>query len=315
MRSYQLTTYQSSLTVTVHNVHCYWLMLIFVCALSGSLARAQGVPEQTALLETGRAAKLQNAHAQPATTKIISYNIRWRGGEDLRRLIELLRSDTEIGRATVIGLQEVDRNRKRTGNLNTVRRMAEELGMYYAWAAPPPSAKAKQPQEEETGVAILSPYPLTDVKGIVLPNAGPNGRRRAAIGATVNINDTPVRVYSVHGETRMSVERKIEALQAVLDDLAKYDKKMRAVVLGDFNTIEAEAVRDVTQLFLNAGFTTPFTNNEETWRTFIVKLKLDWLWLRNLTATAHGIDREIEMSDHWPLWTNVALKTERGMMK
>jgi hypothetical protein len=34
-------------------------------------------------------------------------------------------------------LQEVDRNKKRTGNVNTARQLAEALGMRYAWAAPP----------------------------------------------------------------------------------------------------------------------------------------------------------------------------------
>ena len=86
---------------------------------------------------------------------------------------------------------------------------------------------------------------------------------------------------------------------------------MRAIVLGDFNTIEAEAVRDVTLLFNAAGFTTPFTNNEVTWQTFIVKAQLDWLWLRNLRAIEHGIKREIELSDHWPLWTIVKTSDEK----
>ena len=143
--------------------------------------------QESELLETGKAAKLQNAAASPASIKIVSYNIRWRGGEDLRKLIELFKTDKQIGGASVIGLQEVDRNKKRTGNVNTARLMAEELGMYYAWAAPPPPPPAKdkdkEPPEEETGVCILSAYPLTDVVRIVLPNEGPQGRRPAAIGA------------------------------------------------------------------------------------------------------------------------------------
>ena len=293
----------------------FWLALALACAPFDSFVRAQTVSESTSLLETGRAAKLISAPARPATIKVVSYNIRWRGGDDLRKLIALLRNDPEIGQAAIIGLQEVDRNRKRTGNVNTVRLMAEELGMYYAWAAPPPPAKAKKPQEEETGVALLSPYPLTDVRRLVLPNEGPNGRRRAAIGATIRIGDASLRVYSVHGETRIPVPQKIEALQAVLDDLASYDKSMPTIVLGDFNTIEAEAVRDVTLLFTKAGFNTPFTNNEETWRTFLVRLKLDWLWLRNLQSIAHGIDREIDLSDHWPLWTTVRARDEGGGMR
>lgn len=285
------------------------LLVALVCASVVNMRVRAQVGEATALLETGSAAKPRNAPAAPTQIKVVSYNIRWRGGDDLQKLIKLLRDDPEIGGATVIGLQEVDRNRKRTGNVNTVRRMAEELGLYYAWAAPPTVSKSKKPQEEETGVAILSRYPLADVRRLVLPNEGPNGRRRVAIGATVKITDAPpLRVYSVHGETRMSVSKKIEAFQAVLDDLTQYDKTTPSIVLGDFNTIEAEAIRDVTALFTKAGFTTPFTNNEETWKTFIIKLKLDWLWLRNLKPVEHGIDRKIGLSDHWPLWTTITLK-------
>lgn len=284
------------------------LALALVCAPVNLRVRAQ-IAESTALLETGSAAKPQPAPASPGQLKIVSYNIRWRGGDDLKKLIALLRDDTEIGGATVIGLQEVDRHRKRTGYVNTVRLMAEELGMYYAWAAPPTVSKSKEPQEEETGVAILSRYPLTDVHRLVLPHEGPNGRRRVAIGATVKITDAqPLRVYSVHGETRMPVSKKIEAFQAVLDDLARYDKNVPSIVLGDFNTIESDAIRDVTALFTKAGFNTPFTNNEKTWKTFIIKLKLDWLWLRNLKPFEHGIDRTIGLSDHWPLWTTITMK-------
>ncbi|MDX6695495.1 MAG: hypothetical protein QOF02_3098 [Blastocatellia bacterium] len=287
----------------------FLLLLALVCASPDERVRAQAVAESSSLLETGRAAKLREPSVLPVNIKLVSYNIRWRGGEDLNKLIALLRNDAEVGGATIIGLQEVDRNRKRTGNANTARRVAEELGMYYAWAAPPPPVKARKPQEEETGVAIFSLYPLTDVSRIVLPNEGPNGRRRVAVGATIKLKDAPAwRVYSVHGETRMSVTKKIEAFQAVLDDLARYEQSMPSVVLGDFNTIEGDAIRDVTSLFTKAGFTTPFTNSEETWKTFIFKLKLDWLWLRNLRALEHGIDHKIGLSDHWPLWTTVTLK-------
>jgi endonuclease/exonuclease/phosphatase (EEP) superfamily protein YafD len=38
-----------------------------------------------------------------------------------------------------------------------------------------------------------------------------------------------------------------------------------------------------------------------------IEFRLDWVWLRGLEATSHGIDREIEISDHWPLWTSVRL--------
>ena len=63
--------------------------------------------------------------------------MRWRGGDDLQKLIGLLRTDPDIGAAHIIGLQEVDRAKKRTNNVNTARVLAEALGMHYVWAAPP----------------------------------------------------------------------------------------------------------------------------------------------------------------------------------
>lgn len=294
----------SRLRVRVIGLVCLLIFAFHPLPFSFALgARAPADPE---LLETGSARRTRTPVAPPAEIKIISYNMRWRGGEELRELIGLLRDDAEVGGATIIGLQEVDRHKKRTRFTNTARLMAEELGLHYAWAAPPAPAQ-KSEQEEETGVAILSPYPLTDVRRIVFPNEGPGGRRRVALGATVQIGKVSVRVYSIHGETRISTEKRTAQFQTVLDDLAQHAKIERVVVLGDFNTIGGDDVRNTTRLFTDARFFTPFPNSQSTWKTFILELKLDWIWLRNLEATAYGIDRKIDMSDHWPLWVKVRL--------
>lgn len=301
-------------TALMHQAFLSFLILSVLSVPVNLSPRAAG-REPDLLLETGSASKLRApATTPPSTIKIVSYNIRWRGGEDLRELIELLRSDNEIGQATIIGLQEVDRNRKRTGNTNTARLIAEELGLRYAWAAPPPPP-GKEQQEEETGVAILSLYPLTDVTRIVLPHAGPGGRRRVAMGATITIGPNALRVYTVHAETRTTKEKRTQQFQAVLDDLAQQPLKERAVVLGDFNTITDDDRRATSQLFTAARFQTPFPNSEPTWKTFIIKLKLDWVWLRGLRPLDYGIDRKIGLSDHWPLWVNVRFDDARETEK
>ena len=257
-----------------------------------------------ALLEVGRGVvKTSQPPAAPVGLKVVSYNMRWRGGEDLKALIELLRTDAEIGGASIIGLQEVDRNKKRTDHTNTARVIAEALGMHYAWAAPP----VKEGEEEETGVAILSPHELRDVTRLVLPHEGPGKRRRAAVGATVQIGETLVRVYSVHAETRLDLAKKVEQWGAVLEDLKRHPQVSRAVVLGDFNTIKGKDVRAARKLFDGAGFVTPFPDDHTTWRTFPFKLKLDWLWLRGFEAGEFGIDKQVGLSDHWPLWVELKL--------
>src|SRR4051794_31693417 len=136
---------------------CAIALLVFSNLWAGS-ARGQDklraigqVDNSQKLLEKGRARNLKQLPT-PGTIKLVSYNIRWRGGEDLDRLIDLFRTNNEIGGAAILGLQEVDRNKKRTGNVDTAKKIAEELRAYYCWAAPPPSSHAKEPQEEETGV-------------------------------------------------------------------------------------------------------------------------------------------------------------------
>lgn len=278
-----------------------------------SSAQKPAAKSDPELLEVGVPAKPSRPAAGLSEIKIVSYNIRWRSGDELREISKALTGDTVIGGAAIVGLQEVDRNKKRTGYANTARGLAEDLGMYYAWAAPP---AVKSDREEETGVAILSRYPLTNIERLLLPHDGPGGRRRVALGATVRVGETSIRVYSVHAETRIPVSGKLDQMRAVLDDLAHYPKTMPAIVLGDFNTWEVNAVDETTKLFKDAGFSTPFAENEPTFFTKVlisIELKLDWIWLRGLQVVNHGIDREIAVSDHWPLWTVVRFQSDRGI--
>jgi endonuclease/exonuclease/phosphatase family metal-dependent hydrolase len=263
------------------------------------------------LLEVGQAKRLKQPNVAPTQIKVISYNIRWRGGDDLREMIKLFRDDTHIGGASILCLQEVDRQKKRTDNVNTVKLIADELGMYYAWSAPP---TVDSTAEEETGVAILSAYPLADLRRIVLPNGGPGGRRRVALGATVAIAGTRIRFYSVHAETRIAVDRKLEQFRAVLDDLARYPLTMPALIAGDFNTWESSAVTKTRKLFTESNFQTPFDDRSTFSRKvlfFPVELKLDWIWLRGLHYVDNGIDQKIKLSDHWPLWCIVKMPSEK----
>jgi len=313
------------LTLLTRRSRITWLTIVVSTVLSAqSVAHLNSeylldvphelIPDQdTKLLEIGQASKLQSPAKSSAAIKVVSYNIRWRGGAQLLELIKLLKQDQEIGGAAIIGLQEVDRNKKRTENKNTVKLIAETLGFYYAWTAPP---AITEDLEEETGVAILSSYPLADVHRIILPHEGPGGRRRVALGATIAIADTRLRVYTVHAENRIPVARKIDQTKAVLTDLAQYPKDMPAIILGDLNTWEPEAVEKTSKLLPEENFSTPFDNDLATFSRRIlivpIKLKLDWIWLRGMEATIHGIDKKIDLSDHWPLWVVVKMRKEHS---
>ena len=275
-----------------------FLVLLFLFRL------ATDVP----LLEAGKGATIRTPPSAPQEIKVVSYNIRWRSGEELKKLIKLLRDDPEVGGAAILGLQEVDRRKKRSGHTNTVKMIADELGLHYAWAAPP---APKPTDEEETGVAILSVYPLVDVRRIVLPHEGPNRRRRVGVGATIEVDKQLWRVYSVHAETRLSFDKKLEQFKAIIQDLAQYPPNMPAIIMGDLNTWEAGAGRKTIKFFADAGLKTPFGEGPTFRRRVMlipIELELDWVLLRGLEPASYGVDRKIEISDHWPLWTNVKFK-------
>ena len=218
------------------------LLLVVLCLL---LPRTD-VP----LLESGQGTTLRKQTSTPAEIKILSYNIRWRSGQDLKDMIKLLKDDPEIGGASILALQEVDRAKKRSGNNNTAKIIADELGLYYAWAAPPP---VKPTSEEETGVAILSVYPLSDVKRIVLPHPGPGQRRRVALGATVEIENRQWRIYSAHAETRIKFGKKLEQFKAVLEDLANYPEGHARDNHGRLQHVGAERTRQSHQTVFRCG--------------------------------------------------------------
>lgn len=259
------------------------------------------------LLEHGTPRRVQTPELSKGELKIVSYNIRYRSGEDLKKLLELFKQDPEIGNAVVLGLQEVDRHKKRSGKTNTAKLIAEELGLNYAWAAPP---QADPTDEEETGVAIMSPFPITDVRRIVLPHSGPNKRRRVALGATVGIQNTNVRVYSIHSETRLAMDKKLEQMSAIVDDMKRYPPDKPVILVGDLNTWEAGAERKTIKLFSDAGLHTPFGSQTTFSRRALfipIEFRLDWIWLRNFQVVSYGIDKKISLSDHYPLWVNVKL--------
>lgn len=286
----------------MHNSKVIYAFLLLGLMLTSNFGQSK-LARPDDLLEIGRGSKMITPSSNPKDLTVVSYNIRWRTSKELDQIIEWL----ENKKVALVALQEVDRARERTGKTNNARVLAEKLGMFYAWAAPPPATDVG---EEETGVELLSAYPLSDVTRIVLPHAGPGGRFRVAIGATVKIGKTSLRVYSVHSETRIPVAQKIDQLRAVLDDLGRSPKAMPAIVMGDFNSWEPATMAGVRELFTNDGWTTPFSD-ESTFKRdvvlFDVELKLDWIWLRGLSAQSHGIDRAISVSDHFPLWTVVRL--------
>jgi hypothetical protein len=68
------------------------------------------------------------------------------------------------------------------------------------------------------------------------PNAGKRTRFKMMWGKVALLVLSTVSPLFTYAETRIPLDKKIEQLNALLQDLAHYPKQMPAIALGDFNT-------------------------------------------------------------------------------
>lgn len=241
-------------------------------------------------------------------------------GGNIRKAARLLSGGASMPRADVVAIQEADRGTLRAGRRHVARELAEALGMEFARAhvntpsdVEPKGRKWWLDFEErmlvgeagDTGVAILSRVPLSDVGRIALPWKECPWRPRLALAASVPFGDTALRVFNVHIDTHASVTGQLEQHNAVLS-LANSSTKP-AVVLGDFNTL-SPAAREAARGALEAdGFTTPLPTGTGTWRTGPYRQHYDWVFTRGrgVRVTRWGVARVRGISDHWPVWVEL----------
>jgi len=217
--------------------------------------------------------------------------------------------------ADVIALQEADKETLRAGRHHVARELAEQLNMswVHAPAGIPRGVNPKKRQwwldfEEpielfdkgNTGVALLSHYPLQDVVRIDLPWAECLWRPRLSVGATVRVGANEVRIFNSHIDPHSAVLGQIEQLQVVLQHAKESNKP--TIILGDFNTLSNRKCNETRRLLEFEGYTTPFPTGTATWRGAGIRLHADWIFSRSLQVRSWGVARPLNVSDHWPVW-------------
>jgi endonuclease/exonuclease/phosphatase family metal-dependent hydrolase len=283
--------------------------------------------------------------ARPARLVIATYNIRYAVGSrlisgsllrrvglrrparrprlvggNIWRAARLLSDGSAMPRADIVAIQEADRGTIRAGLRHVAHELAEALEVEYARAhvATPSDVEPKDRkwwldfeermrvgEEGDTGVAILSRAPLSDVERIALPWRECPWRPRLALAATAPFGDTTLRVFNVHIDTHASVVGQLEQHNAVLS--AANSSVRPAVVLGDFNTL-SHVAREAARGALEAnGFATPMPTGTGTWRTGLYRQHYDWIFTRGpgVRVRRWGVARVRGISDHWPVWVEL----------
>jgi len=224
-------------------------------------------------------------------------------------------------RADVIALQEADRSTQRAGRVHVARELARATGMHYAHAAMkiPPGEEPKARQwyldfEErigmadpgDTGVALLSRFPLNEAHRVELPWTECAWRPRLALAASIKFAGRQLHIFNTHIDPHANVAEQLAQHEAVLAECAARQNDP-VVLLGDFNTLFPKSRTQMRQLLEAHGFTTPMPTGTTTWRAGLVRLHADWLFVRNLRVLRWGVARPLHVSDHWPVWAEIEL--------
>lgn len=277
---------------------------------------------------------------------IASYNIRYARGPYLisggiRRKIGLMslagrpkhiarqidtaaRAFTEgklLPQVDLVALQEADMRTLRTGGHHVAAELAAALRMHWAHepAGIPRGIKPVKRQwwldfEEpidlhdtgDTGVALLSRFPLLEVTRIDLPWQECQWRPRLAVAATIAVGGKDIRIFNAHVDPHAGVDGQLAQLEVIA---AQADATtLPTIVLGDFNTLSRQKCIETREFLEAHGYTTPFPTGTATWRGSGLRMHADWIFVRGVEIERWGVARPLNVSDHWPIWAEVVVE-------
>jgi endonuclease/exonuclease/phosphatase family metal-dependent hydrolase len=239
----------------------------------------------------------------PVRFQFVTFNVHMEPGDKLAKAIT---TDRHIKDADLIVMQEVHRS---VFGCSAACDLGKRLGFYTLYA--PGHAKGKS----DYGVAILSKAPITSAQIIELPyyNVHFNSGRRIALAATVNHAGSPITVYAVHLDNRLTVKQRREQMRPVLEHAKQ--QVTPVLIAGDFNTSPFTWIDHVVpvltttqdnhfeRLVRSYGFDTPVEDGGPTHR--YIGMKLDAIYTRDFVTKRFDTTRAHDVSDHMALWAYV----------
>ncbi len=230
-----------------------------------------------------------------------------------------------LPRVDVVALQEADKRTVRAGGHHVAQELAQELNS--AWvhlpAGIPRGHKPLTRQwwldfEEpiglydpgDTGVALLSHLPMSDVTRIDLPWKECPWRPRLAMAATISVGERKLRIINAHVDPHAGVGGQLEQLEALVASAEPQEHP--TLILGDFNTLSRRKALETRNFLESHGYSTPFPTGTPTWRGAGIRLHADWIFGRGVTISKWGVARPLNVSDHWPIWAEISLPPEES---
>lgn len=220
----------------------------------------------------------------------------------------------------LLAVQEADKSTARSGRMHVARELALEMKMPWVHAAAgiPRGIKPRDRQwwldfeepihlfdEGDTGVSLISRYPLEEIVRLDLPWKECLWRPRLAIAGTLPVPGKKIRVLNVHVDPHAASGGQLEQLEVIVEHAAEFNGP--TIILGDFNTLSKTKCAHTRRFMEQQGYTTPFETGTATWRGAGIRLHADWIFTRGLKVERFGVARPLNASDHWPVWAEIAL--------
>lgn len=237
------------------------------------------------------------------TIRVLSYNVHSCVGTDRRLDVGRVADMIAALEPDIIGLQELDVGRRRSGGVDQAEEIARRLKMDFHFH---PALKL---EEELYGDALLTAFPMRLVKSAALPSIG---EPRGALWTTVEVAGKALQVFNTHlGLLRRDRLRQAAALTGE-EWLAHPDLTGKPLILiGDFNSIPSSApYRMIREQLADARQQTgrlPAPTFPARWPL----LRLDHVFVsggpRIVNAEAVSTAAARRASDHLPLLVTVEL--------
>jgi endonuclease/exonuclease/phosphatase family metal-dependent hydrolase len=233
------------------------------------------------------------ATTAPGPLRVVSFNIAY--AVEIDRALAVLRDEPSLRAPDVLALQEMD-----APGTERIARALRMNAVYFPSGVHPK-------HDRDFGCAVLSPWPLSQPRKLVLPHgARGSGLRRAAASAVVTRGAERIRVYSVHLPSPLAISggSRIDELRELARDAAASADPV--VIAGDFNShgkVEELERLGFDWLTREMGATTRF----KLLGIPLASLRYDHVIVRGLKLApgkdALGVVADNRgASDHKPIW-------------
>lgn len=253
-------------------------------------------------------------HQKKPNITVVSYNVH--SGENFKDLSDLFRNHENLKNADIILFQEIEHHQKE--HVARAEHVAKALGHSFVYA---PSRNLSH--SDTHGLAILSRFPIISSRVVPLTSFRQpyNPCRRIALLAIVDAFGEEIAICNVHLDVQLNRKERIEQLRPALDAIERIGIS-RVIVAGDLNTapvfwfarflpIFYRNQRRALERFLHSfNYESGITDVTYTLRRWFVKLNLDGIFVRGLSALRAGMEGTVMLSDHQPVWVELTVSSE-----